>query len=153
MDRLKNLREAGVSIWLDTISRDLVETDRFERYVHSYGVTGATSNPTIFEKGITGSSAYERRLRELAELGTGAKSAFFDLALHDVHQAAQLLLPAYEASGGRDGFASFEVTPDLAYDDAGTVEQALALWKRLNLPNAMIKVPATRAGVAAVEKL
>src|SRR3954469_1516290 len=153
MNRLKLLRQAGVSIWLDTISRDLLESDRFERYVHSYGVTGATSNPTIFEKAITGSSAYDGRLRELAELEVGPKSAFFDLALSDVREAARVLAPAYEASGGDDGFISFEVTPDLAYDEAGTVEQALALWKRLRLPNAMIKVPATRAGVAATERL
>ena len=153
MDRLRLLREAGVSIWLDTISRELVEGDRFERYVHSYGVTGATSNPTIFEKAITSSSAYDGRLRELADLGIGAKGAFFDLALEDVRQAAELLLPAHEASGGSDGYASFEVTPDLAHDDAGTVHQALALRRRLALPNVMIKVPATRAGVLAVEKL
>jgi transaldolase len=153
MDRLRLLREAGVSIWLDTISRDLVESDRFERYVRSYGVTGATSNPTIFEKAISGSSAYDGRLRELAELGIGGKSAFFELALHDIREAARLLAPAYEASGGSDGYASFEVTPDLADDDAGTVHQALALRRRLGLPNVMIKVPATRAGVAAVEKL
>src|SRR5215211_284441 len=153
MGRLRLLRQSGVSIWLDTISRDLLESDRFERYVHHYGVTGATSNPTIFEQAITGSSAYDGRLRELAELEVGAKSAFFDLALDDVRHAARVLKPAYEASDGRDGFISFEVTPDLAYDDAGTVQQALALWKRLGLPNVMIKVPATQAGVAAVEKL
>src|SRR3954453_22897589 len=101
MDRLRLLRERGVSIWLDTLSRELVETDRFERYVRSYGVTGATSNPTIFEKAITGSSAYDARLRELAELGTGTKSAFLDLALHDVREAARVLAPV-------DGFVSFE---------------------------------------------
>src|SRR4051812_21758598 len=98
MDRLKNLRQAGGSIWLDTISRDLVESGRFERYVQDYSVTGATSNPTIFEKAITSSSAYDGRLRELAELGTGARSAFFDQALHDIREAAGVLAPA-------DGFA------------------------------------------------
>jgi transaldolase len=142
-----------VSVWLDTLSRDLLESGRFERYVRQYGVTGATSNPTIFERAIAGSSLYDRELRGLAELRTPAKAAFFQLALEDVRRAAELLTPAHEASEGRDGFVSFEVTPDLAHDSAGTVEQALAVWKRLDLPNVMIKVPATAAGVRAIERL
>jgi transaldolase len=153
MNRLELLREAGVSIWLDTLSRDLLDSGRFERLIRDHGVTGATSNPTIFERAIVGSSAYDHELRRLAELGTGAKAAFFELALEDVRRAAELLRPAYDDSAGRDGFVSFEVTPDLARDPAGTVEQGLALWRRLALPNVMIKVPATRAGLGAIEKL
>jgi transaldolase len=153
MNRLQLLRDAGVSIWLDTLSRDLVESDCFGRYVRDYGVTGATSNPTIFERAMASSSAYDGELRRLAARGAGAKAAFFELALEDVRRAAELLAPAHAASAGRDGFVSFEVTPDLAHDSAATVEQALALWRRLDLPNAMIKVPATQAGVRAIEKL
>jgi transaldolase len=153
MNRLELLRNAGVSIWLDTLSRDLVESDRFARYVRHYGVTGATSNPAIFERAIAGSSAYDGELRRLAVPEIGAKAAFFELALGDVRRAAELLAPAHDASGGRDGFVSFEVTPDLADDSAGTVAQALAVWRRLQLANVMIKVPATDAGVRAIEKL
>jgi transaldolase len=153
MDRLNLLQRAGVSIWLDTLSRDLLESDRFERYVDHYSVTGATSNPTIFERAIEGSSAYDGRLRELAGTEIDARGAFFDLALDDVRRAARLLEPTHQASAGRDGFVSFEVTPELADDQAGTVDQALALWRRLDRANVMIKVPATPAGVGAVEKL
>jgi transaldolase len=153
MNRLRLLQEEGVSIWLDTLSRDLLESGRFERYVCQYGVTGATSNPTIFERAIAESSAYDAELRGFAGPRRGAKAAFFELALEDVRRAAVLLRPAYDAGGGGDGFVSFEVTPDRAYDSGGTVEQALALWRRLDLPNVMIKVPATRAGLRAIESL
>jgi transaldolase len=153
MNRTQELRDAGVSIWLDTLSRELLESGRFEQYVREYGVTGATSNPTIFDKAISGSALYDADLRVLAEEGVGARRAFFSLALDDVRRAAELLAPAHEASGGTDGFVSFEVTPDLADDTAATVDQALALWRRLALRNVMIKVPATAAGVPAIEKL
>ncbi|MGH2742899.1 MAG: transaldolase [Thermoleophilaceae bacterium] len=153
MNRLGLLREAGVSIWLDSLSRDLLDSGRFERVVRDHGVTGATSNPTIFERALGDSAAYDDELWRLADEGASAKAAFFALALEDVRRAAELLRPAHDGSAGRDGFVSFEVTPDLAHDSAGTVEQALALWRRLDLPNVMIKVPATRAGLTAIERL
>jgi transaldolase len=153
VNRLERLRAAGVSIWLDTLSRDLLDSGRFERHVREHGVTGATSNPAIFERALADSAAYEDDLRRLAEVGTGAKRAFFGLALEDVRRAAELLRTAHDESAGRDGFVSFEVTPDLAHDAAGTVDQALAIWRRLGLPNVMIKVPATRAGLTAIERL
>jgi len=144
MNRLERLRAAGVSIWLDTLSRELLDSGRFERHVREHGVTGATSNPTILERALADSVAYDDELGRLAEMGTSAKAAFFRLALEDVRRAAEMLRPAYDATSGRDGFVSFEVTPDVAHDAGGTVDQALALWRRLDLPNAMIKVPATR---------
>lgn len=153
MDRLQQLRGAGVSIWLDTLSRELIESGRFERLVRDCGVTGVTSNPTIFERALSGSPAYDDELRHLAERGVSPKSAFFKLALEDVGSAAALLRPAYEASDASDGYVSFEVTPDLAGLFGPTVEQALAIERRLDLPNVMIKVPATAAGVAAIERL
>jgi transaldolase len=153
MSRLKRLKAAGMSIWLDTLSRDLLDSGRFERHVREHGVTGVTVNPTILERALEGSSAYDEELRRLAASGTGAKKAFFELALEDVRRAAGLLRPAHDESGGLDGFVSFEVTPDLAHDSAGTIDQALALWRRLDLPNVMIKVPATRAGLTAIERL
>jgi transaldolase len=153
MNRLARLREAGVSIWLDTLSRDLLEGGRFERHVREHGVTGVTANPTILERALADSSAYDEEVRRLAALRTSAKAAFFELALEDVRRAAELLRPAHDGSGGNDGFVSFEVTPDLAHDPAGTIDQAVALWRRLDIPNVMIKVPATRAGLTAIERL
>jgi transaldolase len=154
MTRLRALQEAGVSIWLDYLSRDLLESGHFENLVTEWGVTGATSNPSIFAKAITGSTAYDRQLDALAASGNREPSElFFDLALDDVRAAADLLRPVYEASDGLEGFVSFECTPDLADDTRATVDQALDLWARLDRPNVMIKVPATPAGVPAIEEL
>jgi transaldolase len=152
--RVQRLRQAGVSIWLDTLSRELLETGEFERLIDDLGITGATSNPTIFAKAITGSDRYDDQLRDLAQAGTTDPQAlFFALGLDDIRGAADLLAPVYEQSGGSDGFVSFECTPDLADDTEATVEQALDLWRRLDRPNVMIKVPATAAGVRAIEDL
>ncbi len=142
--RLQKLRDAGVSIWLDTLSRELLETGEFERLVDEYGVTGATSNPTIFANAITGSDRYDAQLRTLVKAGeTDPQELFFAVGLEDVRRAAEILRPAYEHSSGSDGFVSFECTPDLADDTEATIAQALELWDRLELPNVMIKVPAT----------
>src|SRR5215207_6783164 len=154
MNRLQQLHDAGVSIWLDTLSRELLNSGEFARLIADCAVTGATSNPTIFAKAITGSDAYDDQLRVAVASGVRDPQAlFFELALEDVRRAADLLRPTYEASGGRDGFVSFECTPDLADDTAATVEQALELWDRLARPNVMIKVPATEAGIPAIEEL
>jgi transaldolase len=149
VNRLEQLRAAGVSIWLDTLSRELLDSGAFEALIAD-GVTGATSNPTIFAKAITSSDRYDEQLRA----GSGTlQELFFAAALEDVGRAADLLRPTFSAGGGRDGFVSFECTPDLADDTAATVEQALALWHRLDRPNVMIKVPATDAGLGAIEQL
>ncbi|MFL5910792.1 MAG: transaldolase [Gaiellaceae bacterium] len=153
MNRLKQLQEAGVSIWLDTLSRDLLDSGDFQRLVDR-GVTGATSNPTIFAKAITGSDAYDDQLREANARGIeDPKELFFDLGLDDIRAAAGHLRPVYDGTDRGDGFVSFECTPDLADDTEGTIEQALDLWGRLSLPNVMIKVPATEAGLPAIEQL
>ena len=154
MNRLQQLHDAGVSIWLDTLSRELLDSGAFGALIADSAVTGATSNPTIFAKAITGSDAYDDQIR--AAVASGARDPqelFFALALDDVRHAADLLRPTYDASAGRDGFISFECTPDLADDTAATVEQALMLWGRLARPNVMIKVPATAAGIPAIEVL
>jgi len=154
MNRLDQLQRAGVSIWLDTLSRDLLDSGAFAALIADSAVTGATSNPTIFAKAITGSDRYDDQLREAVAAGVdNPRELFFELALEDVRRAADLLRPAYDASAGRDGFVSFECTPDLADDTAGTVEQAVELWERLARANVMIKVPATEAGVPAIEEL
>jgi transaldolase len=152
--RLQRLHAAGVSIWLDTLSRELLDSGEFAELIHDYSVTGATSNPTIFAKAITGWAHYDSQLRRLAENGEhDPQQLFFALALDDVREAAHELRPSYDRSGGRDGFISFECTPDLADDTPGTIAQALDLWKRLGEPNVMIKVPATEAGLPAIEEL
>jgi len=154
MNRLGQLHDAGVSIWLDTLSRPLLEDGEFERLVREDAVTGATSNPTIFAKAITGSDRYDEQLRAAVARGVhGPQELFFELGLEDIRRAAEVLRPVYEATEGRDGFVSFECTPDLADDTEATVTQALELWGRLALPNVLIKVPATSAGVPAIEEL
>jgi transaldolase len=154
MNRLNELQAAGVRVWLDTLSRDLLETGRFERLQAERAVTGATSNPTIFAKAIGGSDRYDEQLASLLEAGVDdAREQFLELALEDVRRAARTLRQVHERSGGDDGFVSIEVTPDLAYDTAATVTQAGDLWCRLAAPNVMIKVPATEPGVEAIEEL
>jgi transaldolase len=154
MNRLEQLQDAGVSIWLDTLSRKLLDSGAFARLIADSAVTGATSNPTIFAKAITGTDRYDAQLREAVAAGArDPQELFFELALEDVRRAADLLRPAYDASAGRDGFVSFECTPDLADDTAATVKQAVELWARLGRANVMIKVPATDAGVPAIEEL
>ena len=153
-DNLRRLHEAGVSIWLDTLSRQLLADGDFAGLVRDFSVTGATSNPTIFAKAITGSDLYDDQLRGLAAAGErDTQELFFALALDDVRAAARELRPVYERSGGRDGFISFECTPDLADDSEATIAQASDLWQRLDQPNMMIKVPGTPAGLAAIEEL
>jgi transaldolase len=143
-----------VSIWLDTLSRELLDSGEFAALVRDYAVTGATSNPTIFAKAITGSERYDSQLRRLAEDGErDPQQLFLTLALDDIRDAAHALRHSYDQSGGRDGFISFECTPDLANDTDATIDQALDLWQRLDEPNVMIKVPATEAGLPAIEAL
>ena len=154
LGRLQRLHEAGVSIWLDTLSRDLLDSGEFDRLIARAAVTGATSNPTIFAQAITGSDLYDEQLRAAVARGIEhPRELFFELALHDVGDAADRLRGAYDASGGRDGFVSFECTPELADDTEATVKQATGLWRRLGRPNVMIKVPATAAGIPAIEEL
>ncbi len=151
---LKRLHDAGVSIWLDTLSRELLDSGDFSELVRDYAVTGATSNPAIFASAITGSDRYDEQLRSLAADGCpDTRELFFAVALDDVRGAAAVLRPVHERTGGGDGFISFECTPDLADDTEATIAQALDLWQRLDLPNVLIKVPATQAGVGAIEEL
>jgi transaldolase len=151
---LKRLREEGVSIWLDTLSRELLRSGEFAALIGDFGVTGATSNPTIFAQAITRSDLYDAELRALLAGGErDSKELFFALALDDVREAARELRPTFERSNGGDGFISFECTPDLAGDTQATIAQASELWRRLDQPNVMIKVPGTHAGLPAIEEL
>ncbi len=154
MSKLRQLQRAGGSIWLDELSRELLESGQLRRLIQQFAVTGATSNPTIFAKAITGSDRYDDQLRALLAAGIrDPLEIFFELALEDVRRAADLLRPIYAVEQGRDGYVSFACTPDLADDTQSTVAQALAIRDRLELPNVMIKVAATDAGIEAIEEL
>jgi transaldolase len=122
--------------------------------VRDHSVTGATSNPTIFARAITSSERYDEQLRQLTSAGVrDPRELFFSIALEDVWEAARLLRPEFDRSGGRDGFISFECTPDLAHDTEATITQADELWRRLGEPNVMIKVPGPEAGLPAIKEL
>ena len=153
MSRLKELQKHGQSIWLDSISRELVTSGRLARLVDEDGLRGVTSNPAIFEKAISGSADYAGEIRELALGAADAKALYEALALRDVQLAADVLRPVWDESGGRDGHVSLEVSPRLAHDLEGTLAEARRLWAALGRPNAMIKVPATPEGIRAVEQL
>ena len=152
---LKVLAGQGQSVWYDNIHRAMLHSGELMRLIETDAVTGITSNPAIFEKAITGSAGYDDAIRTLLarDPGRSARDLFYDLALEDIQHAADRFRPVYEATGGRDGFVSLEVSPDLAYEVEATVAEAIHLWERLDRPNAMIKVPATQQGVAAFEAL
>lgn len=148
------LREAGQSPWLDYLSRDLIASGKLQRMIEEDGLCGVTSNPTIFQQALAGSGGYDQPLRDLLSMGLrDPRQLFFALALEDIAAAADLLRPVYDRAGGGDGFVSLEVSPDLAYDTEGTIEEAIRLFRSLARDNVMIKVPATIPGLAAIERL
>lgn len=153
-DPLTELIEQGQSVWLDTIDRDLLVSGRLAELI-GQGVTGLTSNPTIFERAIARTTRYDADIRALAasDDAVDAKEIYEHLAIGDIQSAADALLPAHERSGGRDGFACLEVSPHLATDPAGTLEEARRLHARAARPNVMIKVPGTPEGLGAIEQL
>lgn len=150
---LAQLTDYGQSPWFDNISRDLVESGELKRMVEEDGLRGVTSNPTIFEKAITGSESYKKDVQDLLCEGKSVDEIYEALAVRDIQAAADVMRPVYDASGGTDGFVSLEVSPNLAHDTAGTVAEAKRLHARLGRPNVMIKVPATPAGLPAIEQL
>lgn len=153
MNKLLKLKELGQSVWLDNLTRDYLAEGRFERWIKEDGVCGVTSNPTIFEKAILTSSAYNADIEALAARGLAPEQVFEELAIADIRRAADIFRPVFDASGGTDGFISMEVPPALAHDADETVIAARALFKKIDRPNVMIKVPATRAGLRAVKLL
>jgi transaldolase/glucose-6-phosphate isomerase len=150
--RLKALTDAGVSIWLDQIRRSLVEGGELQRMVDEECLRGVTSNPSIFEKAVLGSTDYDGDLVALAREQLDAKGIYERLAVHDLQGAADVLASVHRESNGRDGFVSWEVSPNLAHDTDGTLAEVRDYWQRLGRPNAMIKIPGTPAGVPAVEQ-
>lgn len=143
-----------MSLWLDDLSRPLVEDGVLGRYARVHAISGVTCNPTIFARALQTSDRYDEQLRAMQHAGhIDAREAYFTLALTDVRLAAAVLAPLHERSRGRDGYVSFECTPDVAHDAGATVRQALAVRRRLPVPNLMVKVPATDAGMIAIEEL
>ena len=130
----------------------MIQDGTLQRLVDSYGVAGVTANPAIFEKAIAAGHEYDEPLQTLLRGGHDSLGAYEALAVEDVGAAADVLRAVHERSRGRDGYASLEVAPDLAHDAAGTLTSAMALWRRLDRPNAMIKIPATAAGVEAIRR-
>lgn len=147
------LHEAGQSLWLDNITRGLLGSGTLARYISDLAVTGLTSNPTIFDKALSGSADYDDQIRALLATGMKPEPLFFELALEDLTKAASLFRPIWDATGGVDGWVSLEVSPRLAHDTATTVEDAKHLHAKATTPNLFIKVPGTPEGVVAIEKL
>jgi transaldolase/transaldolase/glucose-6-phosphate isomerase len=154
MEGMKQLHALGQSVWLDYIRRSLVRGGELERLIEQ-GLRGLTSNPAIFEKAIAGGNEYEDELRAVLahDPDLGAAAVFEKLAITDIREAADLLRPVYDESGGEDGYVSLEVSPHLAHDTAATVAEARRLWSEVDRPNLMIKVPATPAGTPAMAQL
>jgi len=150
MSRLRELNRLGQSVWLDDIRRSYFSTGELARLV-ALGVSGLTSNPTIFEKAIAGSADYDLQLRELARQGKSVKEIYEALAIADIREAADLLRPTYDQSAGADGFVSLEVSPTLAHDSQGTAAEASRLFRLVDRPNLMIKIPATPEGLPAIK--
>jgi transaldolase/transaldolase/glucose-6-phosphate isomerase len=152
-NHLREITQLGQAVWLDNISRQLVEDGGLERLISEDGLTGVTSNPTIFEKAIGGSDRYDDALADAAGRGLDAQEVFLELAFRDIRDAADMLRDVYDRTDGRDGYVSFELPPHLADDAAGSVEAAKVMRERIGRPNVLIKVPGTEAGVAAFEEL
>jgi len=152
MKTTQRLHDLGQSLWLDNITRGLLTSGGLQRYINWFSITGLTSNPTIFDKAIKGSDAYDGAIRETAQAGMSRETLFFELALEDLTQAADLFRPVHDATGGVDGWVSLEVSPLLADDTDGSIKAALQLHARAQRPNLFIKIPGTRAGIPAIEE-
>ncbi|HET8626622.1 MAG TPA: transaldolase [Thermomicrobiales bacterium] len=152
-NRLLALAKVGQSVWLDFITRELVRKGKLQWMIDEDGLRGMTSNPTIFQKAIAGSDDYDDQLAQLAQQGKNAEQIFEGLAVTDIQEACDHFRPLYDRTNGEDGFVSIEVGPSLAHDTAGTIAEARRLWKKVNRPNVMVKVPGTEEGWPAVEQL
>lgn len=148
----RRLHDLGQSLWLDNITRELLESGTLKKYIDEWSITGITSNPTIFDEAIGGSSAYDQAIRQAAKRPISDEDIFLDLALDDLRRAADLLRPVYDATRSVDGWVSMEVSPLLVDDTAGTIAAATAIFARAERPNFFVKIPGTQAGLAAIEE-
>ncbi len=152
MKATQELHEMGQSLWLDNITRGLLMSGTLRRYIQEFSVTGLTSNPTIFDHAIKNSHDYDEAIRRKGKDGESRESLFFELALEDLRQAADLFRPIHDRTGGVDGWVSLEVSPLLANDTAGTITAVRELHDRADRPNLFIKIPGTREGLPAIEE-
>jgi transaldolase len=152
MKATQELHNLGQSLWLDNITRDLLDDGTLKRYIDEFSIAGLTSNPTIFEHAISKSNSYDAEIGRLLSSGLSGEELFFELALQDVVRAADLFRPVHERTGGNDGFVSLEVSPLLAYETKGSVAAAASLHKKGNRPNLFIKIPGTNEGNPAIEE-
>jgi transaldolase len=152
MKATQTLHERGQSLWLDNITRDLLESGTLARYINELSVTGLTSNPTIFDHAIKNSSAYDAAIRKKVREGKSGEDLFFELALEDLTRAADLFRPIWDRTRGVDGWVSLEVSPMLAHDTASTLAAAGTLHARAGRPNLLIKIPGTKEGLPAIEE-
>lgn len=146
------LRDLGQSLWLDNITRDLLDSGTLQRYIDDWSISGLTSNPTIFDEAIGGSAAYDRSIRDGARTAQSDEALFMELALDDLRRAADLLQPVFAATDGVEGWVSMEVSPLLVDDTAGTIDAATRIFAQANRPNLFVKIPGTAAGIAAIEE-
>lgn len=153
MNAAKRLHNLGQSLWLDNITRQLVESGKLASYIADAAITGLTSNPSIFDKAIGGGNDYDAQASGLANRGLGAEAIFFAMAIDDLRAAAALFKPVWDESNGRDGWVSLEVSPRLAHDAERSITQAVALHQQAAVPNLFIKIPGTREGARAIEEL
>jgi transaldolase len=151
--RLHELSEAGVSVWIDYLSRDLVQGGELERMMREDAVVGVTSNPTIFQKAISSGDAYDEQMRACAAEGLDVMETFIRFAERDVTEACDLLRPVWDGGHGQDGYVSIEVDPTLAYETEATFEQAMRFHREIDRPNLLVKIPATRPGLPAIEDM
>lgn len=152
MNPLKKLRELDQSIWLDLLDREIMNSGKLQSLIDNDDLRGLTSNPSIFEKAISGSSDYDDDITKISKDESDNSVIFFEMAIADIQRAADLFKPVYDKTEGKDGFVSLEVSPYLALDTDGTIEQARDLWKKVNRENVMIKIPATKQGLPAIRE-
>ena len=150
---LRVLHSLGQSVWFDYIRRLDLTSGHIKNLIDNDGVSGITSNPSIFEKAIAGSNDYDAAIRKLVEAGVETPLIFESLEVEDIRTAADLFRPVYDSTEGRDGFVSIEVAPTLARDTKGTIADAHRLWGKVNRPNILVKVPGTAEGLPAIEQL
>ena len=152
MKATEQLHNLGQSLWLDNITRDLLDSGTLKKYIEELSVTGLTSNPTIFDHAIKNSAAYDAAIRDGLRKGSAAEPLFFNLALEDITRAADLFRTIHERTNGTDGWVSLEVSPMVAHDTASTIAAAKDLHARANRPNVFIKIPGTKEGIPAIEE-
>jgi transaldolase len=152
MNRVKTIPNLGQSIWLDFFDREMMDKNELQKLIDEDGLSGITSNPSIFEKAISSSEDYDEDIRKFAGEQKNNEEIFFGFAVSDIKRAADILKPVYEKANGQDGFVSLEVSPHLANDTEGSIKQAMQLWKAVSRKNVMIKIPGTKEGLPAIRK-